>query len=281
VTDTVLAGPPVLTSTSGRGYAAAFWGLVVRDLVVLRRQGAMFFVRTVMQPFLIAFVFAYVFPRIGQGFGGDVAAASGYGTILLPGLIAFTTMFQGVSAVALPLVDEFNTSHEIEDRAMAPLPTSFLALQKIVFGAFQALLSAVVVFPCVWLVARDVTSLHVNNWLQLAAILLLACFGSAALGLLLGTVFVPRTVPLVFSLIVVPVMFLGCTYYPWKSLEVIRWLQLLVLLNPLVYVSEGLRGALTPQVPHMSPWVTFGALLAATLALGIAGTITFRRRLLS
>ena len=108
---------------------------------------------------------------------------------------------------------------------------------------------------------------------------MLACFGSAALGLLLGTVFVPRTVPLVFSLIVVPVMFLGCTYYPWKSLEVIRWLQLLVLINPLVYVSEGLRGALTPQVPHMSPWVTFGALLAATLALGIAGTLSFRRLL--
>ena len=120
MTDTVLAGPPVLTSTSGRGYATAFWGLVVRDLVVLRRQGAMFVARTVMQPFLIAFVFAYVFPRIGQSFGGDAAAESGYGTILLPGLIAFTTMFQGVSSVALPLVDEFNTSHEIEDRAMAP-----------------------------------------------------------------------------------------------------------------------------------------------------------------
>ena len=93
--------------------------------------------------------------------------------------------------------------------------------------------------------------------------------------------FVPQTVPLVFSLIVIPVMFLGCTYYPWKSLEAIRWLQIAVLINPLVYVSEGLRGALTPQVPHMSTWVTVGALTLATLVLAGTGTRSFRRRLLS
>ena len=258
VTDTAIAGPPVVAASPGRGYAASFWGLMVRDAQVLRRQFWMFFARTVMQPFLIAFVFAYVFPRIGQGFGGNAGRVAGYGTILLPGLIAFAIMFQGVSSVALPLVNEFNVSKEIEDRAMAPLPTSLVAIQKIVFGALQALLAALMVFPCVWLVARDVTSLHVDSWLELAIILTLACLASASLGLLLGTVFAPQTVPLIFSLIVIPVMFLGCTYYPWKALEAIRWLQILVLVNPLVYVSEGLRGALTPQVPHMSPWVTYG-----------------------
>ncbi len=72
-------------------------------------------------------------------------------------------------------------------------------------------------FPCVWLVARDVTSLHVDNWFELVLVLTLACLASASLGLLLGTVFAPQTVPLIFSLIVIPVMFLGCTYYPWKS----------------------------------------------------------------
>ena len=281
MTDTAIAGPPLVATSPGRGYASSFWGLMLRDVVVLRRQFWMFFARTVMQPFLIAFVFAYVFPRIGQGFGGNAAHVAGYGTILLPGLIAFAVLFQGVSAVALPLVNEFNVSKEIEDRAMAPLPTSFVALEKIAFGAIQGLLAALVVFPCVWLVARDVTSLHVDNWFKLIVVLVLACLASASLGLLLGTVFVPQTVPLVFSLIVVPVMFLGCTYYPWKALEAIRWLQILVLINPLVYVSEGLRGALTPQVPHMSAWVTVGALTLATLVLAFTGTRSFKRRLLS
>ena len=30
-----------------------------------------------------------------------------------------------------------------------------------------------------------------------------------------------------------------------------RWLQIGVLVNPIVYMSEGLRAALTPTLPHM------------------------------
>ena len=32
------------------------------------------------------------------------------------------------------------------------------------------------------------------------------------------------------------------------------WLQTIVLLNPLVYMSEGMRVSLTPWVQHMSLW---------------------------
>ena len=38
VTDTAIAGPPVVAASPGRGYAASFWGLMVRDAQVLRRQ---------------------------------------------------------------------------------------------------------------------------------------------------------------------------------------------------------------------------------------------------
>jgi ABC-2 type transport system permease protein len=48
------------------------------------------------------------------------------------------------------------------------------------------------------------------------------------------------------------VVFLGAAYYPWAQLESLRWLQVLILVNPLVYMSEGLRGALTPQYGHMN-----------------------------
>ena len=44
--------------------------------------------------------------------------------------------------------------------------------------------------------------------------------------------------------VLVPLTFLGCVYYPWEAMDGIRWLQILVLLNPMVYVSEGLRAAL-------------------------------------
>jgi ABC-2 type transport system permease protein len=84
-----------------------------------------------------------------------------------------------------------------------------------------------------------------------------------------------------FALVVVPITFLGCVYYPWAMLHPIRWLQLLVLLNPLVYMSEGLRAALTPDLPHMPVWALLGALALATTLLGFVGVRAFVRRTIS
>jgi ABC-2 type transport system permease protein len=54
-----------------------------------------------------------------------------------------------------------------------------------------------------------------------------------------------------FSMVLTPMIFFGCTYYPWSALERFPILQKVVLINPLVYASEGLRGTLVPQFPHL------------------------------
>ncbi len=52
-----------------RSVVAASWtalgALLLRDVVVLRKQLGIFVLRTVIQPFLLCFVFLYVFPKIG------------------------------------------------------------------------------------------------------------------------------------------------------------------------------------------------------------------------
>jgi ABC-2 type transport system permease protein len=55
-------------------------------------------------------------------------------------------------------------------------------------------------------------------------------------------------------------------------------MKYLVLLNPLVYVSEGMRGALTPELPHMPLAVSLGALLLISIAFWMAGLRSFRKR---
>ena len=69
--------------------------------------------------------------------------------------------------------------------------------------------------------------------------------------------------PLLFGIVVIPLTFLRCIYFPWAQLESIRWLQILVLVNPLVYMSEGFRAALTP-VRHMSLWAIYPVLIGFT-----------------
>jgi ABC-2 type transport system permease protein len=100
---------------------------------------------------------------------------------------------------------------------------------------------------------------------------------SGALGLMFGTAFEPRTVPMLFGVILVPITFLGSTYYSWQALEAIRWLQVVSLLNPLVYLSEGFRAALTP-VPHMSLLAVYPIVVGFTGVFTWLGIRGFARR---
>ena len=55
-------------------------------------------------------------------------------------------------------------------------------------------------------------------------------------------------------------------------------LQKAVLVNPVVYASEGLRSALVPQFPHLSVVAILAALVLFNLAFLAAGLRQFRRK---
>ncbi len=257
----------------------AFGSLLLRDLTVLRKNAIEFVVRTIMQPLLFVFVFTYVFPKIGQAVGGR-GGEQNFSTLLVPGVVAIACIFQGIQAVALPLVQDFGYSREIEDRVMAPLPVSGVAVEKVIAGAIQGLAAAAIVFPLAAVVPTTPVPLNVRP-VELAAVLVLSALLGASLGLAIGTRVNPRQVPLLFGVVVIPITFLGATYYPWAELSPIAWLKWLVLVNPLVYMSEGFRIALTPQYPHMPTWAVFVALVGFTAALGVWGIRGFRSRVLS
>src|SRR6266567_3780032 len=271
-----------------------FGAMMAREFRVLRRNALATFTRAVMQPLLFVFVFAYVFPKIGGGFnlgGGATAAGAGaaaaggvnFATILVPGLMASMLLMQGIMAVTFPLVMEFSWQRTIEDRALAPVPIRVLAIQKIVAGAVQSFIGAVIVFPIVLLVhaAGQAPHVHVTNWALFALILVFASLLTSALGLLLGTIMDPRKMQMLFAVVLLPATMLGCVYYPWSALHHIRWLQIAVLVNPMVYMSEGLRAVLTPVLGHMAMWGVLLALIGGTVVIGYLGTRTFTKRVLN
>lgn len=260
--------------------ALSLWALLARDLAVLRKEFGMFVGRTVMQPLLFLFVFTYVFPRIGQGVGGGGEAAERFSTIAMGGAMASVMIFQGIQAVALPLVQDFGFTREIEDRVLAPLPVDVIALQKVLSGALQGLLAALMVFPMALFVPATQVHLRVQP-LHLIVVLPLGALLGASLGLAVGTRVEPRQVPLVFGLLVIPMTFLGCAYYPWQSLDAIPWLQAVVLANPLVYLSEGLRMSLAGEIEHMPAVAIYVAMVGATVLLLRLGVGGFRSRVLA
>jgi ABC-2 type transport system permease protein len=264
----------------------ALYALLLRDLVVLRKHIVEFVLRTLIQPFLLVFVFLYVFPQIGQSIGGGGRGSSAFATVLVPGVVGITVMFQGVQSVALQLSQEFGFTREIEDRVQAPCPVWLVAATKVLSGVVQGIIAAVIVFPIAAVVhASGVhTQLHVHWWIVLT-LLPITCLAFSAMGLVLGCVFEPRNIGLMFGFIVLPITFLGGTYYQWTRLSSVhvggfRWLQTLVCLNPLVYVNEGLRGGLT-NISHMHLYAVYPVLIGFCALFLTIGIRAFRKRVLS
>ncbi len=284
-----MAGATLISTRPLRSAAAAsrtaFGALLLRDLAVLRKHALEFVLRTLIQPFLLVFVFLYVFPEIGQSVGGGRGAAS-FATVLVPGVVGISVMFQGVQSVALTLAQEFGFTREIEDRVQAPCPVWLVAVTKVVSGVIQGLLAAAIVFPIAAVIhAGGVHPVFDVKWWVVVTLVPLTCVAFSSLGLLLGCSFEPRNIGLMFGFIVLPITFLGGTYYQWTRLSSVKvggfpWLQTLVCVNPLIYVNEGMRAAFT-DIPHMHLYVIYPVLVGFCALFLTLGIRAFRGRVLS
>jgi ABC-2 type transport system permease protein len=251
-----------------------FGALVHRDVHVVSRELPFFLLRTTLQPIMFTFVFGYLLPRMGF-------VDASYSGALLPGILAVSLAFASVQAVALPMVADFGWTREIEDRLLAPVPTWVIALEKVLAGTVQGVIAALFVLPVARLIMGPVAGLDLARFGLVIGMTLLGAFAFSAFGLLLGTAIKGEQIGLMFGLIVAPMIFFGCAYYPWKALDAAPVVQVLVLVNPLVYVSEGMRAVLTPALPHMSLLVVAAALLAISAVFMVLGLRTFEKRAVS
>ena len=251
-----------------------FLALLARDAHVARRN----FVPLLLQTFLQPMMFVFIFGRVMVSSGYMPVA---YKSLLLPGIMAISMVFTGVWAVAMPLIGEFQFTREIEDRLLAPIEISWLAIEKVFAGALQALVAGLAVIPAAWLLLRPGVELNLRSPLSFACVTVLVALFSACGGLALGCSIDQNHIGLMFSMVLTPMIFFGCTYYPWSALGHFPILQKVVLVNPLVYASEGFRGTLVPQFPHLSVLVVLIALAVFDVLLLGAGLRQFRRKAIS
>ncbi len=251
-----------------------FGAILMRDVTVVRREIVSFLVRTTLQPILFCVVFGYLLPMMG-------IIPKGFTTMMVPGLIALSLTLSAVQSVSLPMITDFGFTKEIEDRLLAPIPIALVAVEKIVSGIIQGFIAAAFVLPCARLIIGPIPGLSFHNIPLLILITLLAGAAFSALGLLLGTGLPPQQIGLMFSIIIAPMMMFGCIYYPWRGLDAVPVLKYIVLINPLVYASEGMRAAVTPGVPHMPVLVIIVALIATTALFLWLGLRSFMKRAVS
>jgi len=261
----------VHTTRAGVRASSIFAALLRRDMRVARRELPFFLLRTTMQPLMFVIVFGYLMPKMG--FMGR-----SYTTALLPGVLAISLAFSSIQSVALPMVQDFGWTKEIEDRLLAPVPIWLVAAEKIIAGVMQGIVSALFVLPVARLIMGPIPNLTFGHFGDVLLITVLGAAAFSAAGLYLGTAIQPQQIGLMFGVIVAPMIFFGCAYYPWQGLSAVPVMKYAVLVNPLVYVAEGMRAALTPAAPHMSLGVVVAALILITGIFWSLGMRAFMRR---
>jgi ABC-2 type transport system permease protein len=231
------------------------------------------FLQTFLQPLLFVFVFGRV--MVGSGY-----MPASYKGLLLPGIIAISMVFTGIWAVAMPLIAEFQWTREIEDRLLAPIDITWIAIEKVIAGMLQAVVSGLIVIPMAWLVLRPV-EISIGSPLTFILMIVLVATFSACGGLALGCSINQQHIGLMFGMVITPMIFFGCAYYPWSALKNFPILRKAVLVNPLVYASEGLRAMLVPAAPHLSTIAVIAALLFFDLLLLVVGLRQFEKKAIS
>ena len=251
-----------------------FGAMLARDAHVARRNALQLFLQTFLQPLLFVFIFGRV--MVGSGY-----MPPQYKSLLLPGIIAISMTFTGIWAVAMPLIAEFQWTREIEDRLLAPMDIRWVAIEKVFAGILQTLVAGLVVLPLGWLVLRPGIDISIHSPFLFVLVLLLVATFSACGGLAVGCSMNQQHIGLMFSMLITPMIFFGCTYYPWSALNTFPILQKAVLINPLVYASEGMRATLVPQFDHLSLAAIIVMLIVFDILLLLVGLRQFDKKSVS
>jgi ABC-2 type transport system permease protein len=251
-----------------------FFAMLSRDAHVARRNAIQLFLQTFLQPLLFVFIFGKV--MVGSGY-----MPASYKSLLLPGIISISMTFTGIWAVAMPLIAEFQWTREIEDRLLAPISVGWIAIEKVIAGMLQAVVSGLIVIPLAWLVLRPGVDISIHSPWTFALVIVLVATFSACGGLALGCSINQQHIGLMFGMVITPMIFFGCAYYPWSALNSFPIMQKIVLINPLVYASEGMRATLAPQFPHLSIVAVLVALVFFDVLLLGLGLRQFEKKAVS
>jgi ABC-2 type transport system permease protein len=250
----------------------AFLALLRRDLTVASRNALPILMGTLTQPVLVVLVFGNILPRLHL-------VADEFRTVMVPGLMSITMLMAGVQGVLMPLTVDLSGSREVDERLLAPISVLGVALEKVVAGAIHAGVAGLVALPAMMFLMHRVSGVDVHpRWAVLLPLVALCGLLSAAFGLTIGSQVQPRFSGLLFAVILGPMMLFGCAYYPWMGLSVIGPFQFVFLLNPLVFMSEAMRLAVTPDIPHMPVPLLLGGAAVFTALFTLLGARAFERR---
>lgn len=257
----------------------AFWHTLRRDIMVTAREFVPFLVQVLVQPVSLLFVFGRVLPGAGT-------MQQLYPSVFLPGVVALTIFVASLQGVTVTLMLDLGYNREIDDRLLAPLPVSLVAIEKVFFATLRALVAGAIIFLLGHWILGSGYQVRSDSIIPIIGFMLLYALSSSALGLIIGAALPAEKMYLLFTLVLSATLYTGCVYYTWTALGSLKVLQIIALFNPLTYATEGLRSVMVPltngqAIATLPPgWAILG-LSASFFIFLVLGIRVFKKRVIS
>lgn len=198
------------------------------------------------------------------------AAGDNYLQFILPGMIALSSMTISFTGTTFSICGERLYTKTFEETLLVPVHPLALYLGKMLAGIVRGMMTSCSVILVALLVTGKVWSFLNPLFLLL---LVLNCAVFAGLGVIIGlNVKSLESVGLVNNFLIVPMSFLGATFFDPATLPTV--LKAIVYLLPLTYTSIGLRAAAYLPLSQF-PWYSIPILLVAAIALSFVGAYQF------
>ncbi len=230
-----------------------FLQLLRRDLTIFRREYFSKFIDTVIIFTNNVLIFGYFMQ--GQGLSAS------YGPFLLVAAIGSFGLIEIVGKVGL-FLNDLEGDRAISQLLIMPIRSELVFIYMGVFWAISSMALAAILFPIGKLLLWTHFDLAAISYIRLVAIFLTGSlfFGSFALWL-------SSVIPGISSLntlwlrYIVPLWMFGTYFFSWETAyDLSPIIGSVLLINPLVYVIEGMRAACLGQAGYLPYWVSLLAL---------------------
>ncbi len=220
----------------------------------------------------------------GLGLGSSIrpgtSISSDYNSYLefmLPGMVALSSMAISFAGTTFSICGERLYTKTFEEMLLVPVHPLALHLGKMLAGVARGLMTSASVMVVAILFTVGTTGDLWRIWSFInplfLLVLVLNCAVFSGLGTIVGLkVKSLESVGLLNNFLIVPMSFLGATFFDPAKLPII--LKVIVYCLPLTYTSVGLRSAAYMPLAQFT-WYSIPVLLVVAIALSFVGAYQF------
>lgn len=248
------------------------WTMLLRDARVFKKKTLSRMFDGIIWGFAIITVSHFIMPHIGTG--------KEFGAFIAVGNIAIWGMFEMLADTAVILADI--TGHKgISYFLTLPIPQSLVFIRLALFNAYKSFVTPLPIFVVAKLIVGSSVPLKSIAFGKLIPLYILINLFYGFFGLFLASI--SPDLPAIATIrtrYITPIWFLGGYQFSWAiSHQALPLLSRINLINPMLYVFEGLRSTVLGPEGFLPYWTCFGVIAMYTIIFGYFAVRNLKRKM--